>query len=712
MKTKKKRWLAILSAVIMVSAMLPTTVFASSWRPQLYVNGEDILSAENNTVACGNGTAVYDSANNTLTLNNATITKEYNNNYGIYARDMNLNIVLVGTNSVSATNQGIYVANSSGGSDVDDGYLNISGSGSIEITAGIYPIYGYKGVTISGGNITCIGSRAISTEGALTIENASITGICTDNSVEDSGIVATQNIVITNSTVSMQGYFGGINSILSGLSINGGSDVSILETIGNAINTPSLTIDGSKLTAKNTGYVAAVYSSGNASFKNGNVEISSVSSNGLYADETVTISGGTVTSTATGDYSNAIYAYSTIEIIDGATVTAKATSENSGTAIYGYEGVSVTDSNLTAKAGGDVAVYSPSDVTIEDSIVTASAPNGRDGIRANGSSSVTGSWVSTSGDEDFGNNITDSVLINGNSGRVIGSHALPEDVTVPAETTVEFTEGSGLTVPTGVTFTNNGTITGDINITNNGTIICNNHTGGTATCTEQAVCAVCDQRYGDLLAHELTLTEKVEATCTTDGKEAYYTCENCGKHFEDEAGNTEIVNLDEYGIIPATDHEAGTEWKSDGNNHWNECVNCGERLNEAAHSYEWVVDKEATATEAGSKHEECTVCGYAKAAIEIPATGTPTDPSDESEDKGDNTTSPGSGDKGDNTTSPGSRDKADNTVSPGSGDQTGNTTSPETGDDSNIALSIAVMLVAGTTVTGTILYNRKRKYSR
>lgn len=103
------------------------------------------------------------------------------------------------------------------------------------------------------------------------------------------------------------------------------------------------------------------------------------------------------------------------------------------------------------------------------------------------------------------------------------------------------------------------------------------------------------------------------------------------------------------------------DWHSDETGHWNTCE-CGEKLNEAAHTFEWVIDKEATAAEAGSKHEECTVCGYAKAAVEIPATG--------------------------------------------------ETTSPETGDNSNIALWIAVMLAAGTALTGTVLYNRKRKYSR
>ena len=103
------------------------------------------------------------------------------------------------------------------------------------------------------------------------------------------------------------------------------------------------------------------------------------------------------------------------------------------------------------------------------------------------------------------------------------------------------------------------------------------------------------------------------------------------------------------------------EWKHDANGHWKLCE-CGEKLNEAAHTFEWVIDKEATATEAGSKHEECTVCGYAKAAVEIPATG--------------------------------------------------DTTSAATGDDSNIAIWFAVMLAAGTAMTGTILYSRKRKYSK
>ena len=43
---------------------------------------------------------------------------------------------------------------------------------------------------------------------------------------------------------------------------------------------------------------------------------------------------------------------------------------------------------------------------------------------------------------------------------------------------------------------------------------------------------------------------------------------------------------------------------------------------------------------------------------------------------------------------------------------TDDTQSPQTGDDSNIAIWIAVLLAAGTALTGTAVYSRKRKYSK
>ena len=59
------------------------------------------------------------------------------------------------------------------------------------------------------------------------------------------------------------------------------------------------------------------------------------------------------------------------------------------------------------------------------------------------------------------------------------------------------------------------------------------------------------------------------------------------------------------------------EPKHDETYHWDECA-CGEKKNVAAHDFEWVVDREATEAEAGSKHQHCTVCGYDAPAVEIP----------------------------------------------------------------------------------------------
>lgn len=66
-------------------------------------------------------------------------------------------------------------------------------------------------------------------------------------------------------------------------------------------------------------------------------------------------------------------------------------------------------------------------------------------------------------------------------------------------------------------------------------------------------------------------------------------------------------------------HEAvNDKWLSDDSTHWHKCA-CGDKIDESAHTFEWVVDKAPTATEVGSKHQQCAVCGHALPAVEIPA---------------------------------------------------------------------------------------------
>lgn len=216
-----------------------------------------------------------------------------------------------------------------------------------------------------------------------------------------------------------------------------------------------------------------------------------------------------------------------------------------------------------------------------------------------------------------------------------------------------------------------------------------NCTGGTATCVEKAVCVICGEKYGEVAASNHTNLVKTEAkpsTHMTEGNIEYWHCDDCNKYFSDETG-TEEITLEDTVIPKSTEHTAdGTGWHSDETSHWNTCE-CGTTLNETAHTFEWVIDKEATATESGLKHEKCTVCGYEKAAVEVPATGTTEDPS---------------GLPTDADTSTGDKDKLDTVT----------TKSPQTGYDSNIAILFTVILATGTAITSTILYKRKRKYSR
>lgn len=84
------------------------------------------------------------------------------------------------------------------------------------------------------------------------------------------------------------------------------------------------------------------------------------------------------------------------------------------------------------------------------------------------------------------------------------------------------------------------------------------HSGGTATCTAKAVCTMCNQAYGSTKPHTYSTT-----------------------------------------------------WNSDGTNHWHICTACNTQKDSVAkHNFSWVVDKAATETATGLKHEKCATCGY------------------------------------------------------------------------------------------------------
>ena len=65
------------------------------------------------------------------------------------------------------------------------------------------------------------------------------------------------------------------------------------------------------------------------------------------------------------------------------------------------------------------------------------------------------------------------------------------------------------------------------------------------------------------------------------------------------------VNVTVEGVLK---HEPdGSGWAHDAKNHWHVC-RCGEVIDKAEHTFEWVVDWPATVEAKGEKHQECTVC--------------------------------------------------------------------------------------------------------
>ena len=75
-------------------------------------------------------------------------------------------------------------------------------------------------------------------------------------------------------------------------------------------------------------------------------------------------------------------------------------------------------------------------------------------------------------------------------------------------------------------------------------------------------------------------------------------------------------------------HTYGGPWYADAKSHWHQCTDSacpdpsGSTKDLASHTFVWKVDKAATETQTGLKHEECTVCKKVLETATIPATHT------------------------------------------------------------------------------------------
>lgn len=73
------------------------------------------------------------------------------------------------------------------------------------------------------------------------------------------------------------------------------------------------------------------------------------------------------------------------------------------------------------------------------------------------------------------------------------------------------------------------------------------HTGGKATCTQNAVCEICKAGYGNLDPNNHTDLKHIDAKAATaaeEGNIAYWYCGGCKKYFSDKDGTKEIAKAD------------------------------------------------------------------------------------------------------------------------------------------------------------------------
>ena len=165
--------------------------------------------------------------------------------------------------------------------------------------------------------------------------------------------------------------------------------------------------------------------------------------------------------------------------------------------------------------------------------------------------------------------------------------------------------------------------------------------------------------------------------------------------YNDGSGNSGIkvdqkITVKPY-VGPHTHTYAGSPWYADAKSHWHWCTDsaCPDRYGStkdlASHTFVWKVDKAATETQTGLKHEECTVCGHKRSentVISVLSDSGTTTPGNK----------PGSG-----TTEPGG------TTTPGT---TGAAKSPKTGD-AGIALYAGLSLL--TLSGGGWVVGKKRR---
>ena len=298
----------------------------------------------------------------TLTLNNATITQGALGGAAIwYYRDSDLNIALVGANTVTGP--------SGSGSGASDGIFARDPNELIDLT-----ISGSGSLTVTGGG-TVSESYGIRTDNLIVQSGTGTVNATGGDGAEDShGIYARHNVTISGGDVTATG--GTVNAT----SEDGAEDSYGIYAAND------FTISGGAVTA--TG---------------GDSEEDSF---GIYADNDVTITNGDVTATSgdSADYSCGIYADHGNIDVSGGTVIARGgdSGDNSDGICVSKDGITISGGEVTT-TGGDTEGRScgidADSITINGGVFTATGKTGTEGSYGiyTGALTITGGTITATG---------------------------------------------------------------------------------------------------------------------------------------------------------------------------------------------------------------------------------------------------------------------------------------------------------------------------
>ncbi|WP_270460123.1 Ig-like domain-containing protein [Faecalitalea cylindroides] len=584
---KKRIWskvVSIFTAILLVVGLVPNTTItalAAVGAPsQLYVGNKQVISGSDNatywtTDTDGNLTqsaadqswnVKYNPSTATLTLNGATIqggtsTGSVPYGAGIYAQcnsgeSVSLTIELIGENTITGY-YGIYVnAEISADSNGTDSSLTITGenNGSLGVSGSDHGIYVKSG----------------SGDASLNIKNVAVTSSTNGNYAAGVYVMSSSNatgspnlsLAVNGGSLTASGgtssdgirfYVGSSQATGATTSLtvsenaivdasNGGiSALKILETLP----TPTPTVENS----------SGIVFDGTEGTVYGNVELQKDLE--IKSGETLTIPEGSTLNTNNNLTNNGtiVNTGGTLNgepggiIVTAPAITTESLPEGTVNQLYSAT-LEVTGNNITWSLDSGTL---PDGLTLDSNGTIAGTPT------AAGTSTFTVTATNDAGSASKEYTLTIKAVSVTSLKLNKDSLTLQEQGSDTLTATVEPADATNQDVIWKSSDTSIATVSAD------GTVTA--ISAGTATITATAkdgsgVSASCTLT----VTHgKMVQTPKKDATCTVDGTEEYWTCEICGKHFEDESGT--IPTTPEENKIQATGHSYGEpvwNWSEDG----------------------------------------------------------------------------------------------------------------------------------------------------